>query len=125
MARKNKIAEPKTQTAAQLAGQLYSIKMELDPLTTAYDATKKALFEAMKSEGKKSEDVFHISRRDDIVITDKTKALFWASQHNALKIDTSIVRKVVSDPHIAFPFDNGFDIKTVEFIRVGKEDADV
>jgi hypothetical protein len=114
----------KEETAAALAARLAGIRFELLPLEEAYEKTKKALFEAMKREGKKAgdrEDMFLIARRDSIVVKDKVKAAAWAMKHGVWKVDTTAMRKIVADPRVSFPFDDGFDLESTEYLTVREE----
>lgn len=116
----NKIFEELAETRNQIA----DLKDRLAPLLEHEEKLRGELLAELKSKGMKTinsdltGELYTRSERFSFKVNDEEKALKFATKHNALKVDTTKITKLLRTPDAPLPEDVGFETQVTEYLSI-------
>ena len=120
----NSIAESLSEVRQKIAeikgGQLLELESQEETL-------REALVKELKSKGMKSVnseltgELYTRAERFVFKVANEEMAFDYARKHDALKVDTSAVAKLLRTPDAPMPSDVGFDVETTEYLSIRKQ----
>lgn len=123
----NTIAESLSEVRAKIA----EIKQgELLELESQEETLREALVKELKSKGMKSVnstltgELYTRSERFTFKVANEEMAFDYARKHDALKVDTSAISKLLRTPNAPMPEDVGYTAEVTEYLSIRKQNHD-